>query len=520
MQHPSRFSRRRFMGASTVLAAGLVLPPAARVLAAEAPLRSDPFTLGVASGYPTATSVVLWTRLAPEPLIPGAGMGPESVPVQWEVASDEGFRSVVARGRAIATAEWSHSLHVEPRGLGAARTYWYRFTAGGIRSPVGRTRTAPAAGAATQKLRVDVACCAQYEHGYFSAYRHIAADAPDLVLHVGDYIYEYGPGPPRVRQHNSPEIRTLDEYRARYALYKSDRDLQAAHAAAPWMVLTDDHEVENDYAGEGAERDDAYAFLQRRTAAYRAYYENMPLPSRAQPTATQMRLYTQRAFGDLAAVTMLDNREYRSPSPCPPPDREGNTRRDGCTVRTAEQRTMLGAAQEAWLQTTLAATRSRWNLLAQGAVMSQIDQLPGEGQRFRTDGWDGFPAARARLAATLQKTRTANPMVLSGDIHAFMVGGLTQRADDPESPLVAPEFVATSISSNGINQGALDNWRKDNPRLLHANSEKRGYLRIDLTHERAHVDLVQVNDVTNENSGATVQRSYELAAGKPDINAV
>jgi alkaline phosphatase D len=490
------------------------------LLAAETRFRSSPFTLGVASGYPTAESVVLWTRLAPEPLSPGAGMGPEAVSVQWEIASDERFRSVVARGRAEASAEWGHSLHIEPRGLRPARDYWYRFIAGGIASPVGRTHTAPAAGAAIAKLRVDIACCAQYEHGYFSAYRHIAADNPDLVLHVGDYIYEYGPGPPRVRQHNSPEVQSLDDYRARYALYKSDGDLQAAHAAAPWLVMSDDHEVENDYAGDGAERDDAWTFLQRRTAAYRAYYENMPLPSRALPSDEQMRLYAQRAFGDLAAITMLDQREYRSPHPCPPPDREGNSRTTGCTQREAAQRTMFGATQEAWLESSLAATRCRWNLLAQGAVMTQIDQQPGAGQRFRTDGWDGYPAARTRFVETLRRTRTTNPVVFSGDIHAFMVGGVTQRADNPESPLVAPEFVATSVSSGGIQSRALDEWLKDNPRLLLANSEKRGYLRVDLTRERARIDLVAVDDVREKDSGVTVQRSYELTSGSPELNPV
>jgi alkaline phosphatase D len=265
-------SRRSFLAGSLAAAVtGSLAHPS--ILRASVPrFTSNPFVLGVASGYPTASGVVLWTRIVPSPLEPGGGVAPDAVvPVQWEVAADDRMSKVVRRGTEYATAEWAHSVHAEVEGLEPARDYWYRFTVGDARSVVGRTRTAQALGAAASRLRVSVASCQHYEHGYFSAYRHMLADELDLIVHVGDYIYEFSYGDNPVRSHGTPEPYTLEDYRIRYAIYKSDPDLAAAHAAYPWLVTWDDHEVDNDYAGEvSEENDDPEIFLARRAAAYRA----------------------------------------------------------------------------------------------------------------------------------------------------------------------------------------------------------------------------------------------------------
>jgi alkaline phosphatase D len=476
----------------------------------------DPFTLGVASGYPQGDTVVLWTRLAPSPLEPGGGLATAGViPVTWELATDEQMRNVVRGGVEYATPQWAHSVHVEPTGLEPARDYWYRFTAGTVRSPIGRTRTAPRADAANARLRIAVASCQQYEHGYFVAYRHLVADQPDLVLHLGDYIYEATWGQNLLRSHNAPEAFTLDDYRARHALYRGERELQAAHACCPWLVTWDDHEVENDYAGDTSEEDDARDwFLARRAAAYQAFYEHMPLPRRAVPFGADMRLFAQRSFGTLANVYMLDTRQYRSPLACTEPGRRTSRIAD-CAELRDPSRTKLGSVQEGWLSNRMGASRAAWNLFASGTVMAYIDEQPGPGERSWNDSWNGYPAARARFTDSLVRTRVANPIVLSGDIHAFLAANHHQVPHDRDSPLVASEFVATSISSQGIPQRALDERRAENPNLLFASSERRGYLRLDLTPQRLQADLVAMQSVADRNAGQFVQASFVVAAGKP-----
>ena len=265
---PTSVSRRAFVGAGLGVAASSALRPfAAR--ATDLRFATNPFTLGVASGYPEPNAIVLWTRLAPEPLVPGGGMPSAPVAVDWEIAQDERFAKVVRRGTTYATPDWGHSVHVEATGLEPARDYWYRFTSGGERSAVGRTRTAPAFGAALARLKLAVANCQYYEHGYYAAYRAMAATDLDLVVHVGDYIYEQR-GISRVRAHDAPEAFTLDDYRHRYSLYRLDADLQAAHAACPWMVCSDDHEVSNDYAADQAtDGEPPELFLARRASASR-----------------------------------------------------------------------------------------------------------------------------------------------------------------------------------------------------------------------------------------------------------
>jgi alkaline phosphatase D len=497
----------------------LSVTPARLLRAADAlKFKTDPFTLGVASGYPTAETVVLWTRLAPLPLAPRGGMPSEVVPVKWELAADEAFRQVVRSGTDYADPEWGHSVHVEVTGLEPARPYWYRFVAGGARSPAGRARTAPRRDDLVSRMRLAVASCQQFEHGYYAAYRHMSEDELDLVVHVGDYIYELSWGEQNVRSHGAPECYTLEDYRARYALYRGDRDLQAAHAACSWLVTWDDHEVDNDYADDVSEQDDEpELFLARRACAYKAWYEHMPLPRSAVPFGPHLRLYTQQNYGQLLNLFMLDERQYRSPQACPPPGRRGSSRVENCAELFLPERTKLGARQEAWLDARLEASKARWNLLAQGTVMAYVDEQPGPGERFWTDGWNGYPAARQRLLDSLVARRVSNPVVLSGDIHAFLAADLNQQPADPASPIVAAEFTTTSISSYGVPLKAIEERMADNPSLRFATPEYRGYLRLDVTPERLYAEMFGLEAPRDPNSRQRTVASFAVDSGRPGV---
>jgi len=504
-----QYSRRRIVGAGLGLASTQLLRPwYAR--AADIRFTSNPFTLGVASGYPEATAVVLWTRLALEPRAPGGGMPAAAVEVEWEVATDDAFRQIARRGSVYATPDWAHSVHVEATELMPSRDYWYRFTSGGERSIVGRTRTAAPRGEMPAEFKLAVTCCQHYEQGHYAGYRAMAEENLDLVVHVGDYIYE-GRGTSVVRSHDAPEAVTLDDYRERYAIYKSDPHLQAAHAAGPWMLTADDHEVANDYAGLHLGDFEPALVLARRAAAYQAYYEHLPLPRRLVPSGGRQRLYTQRSFGDLVTLCMLDGRQYRSLQAC------GGGDAAPCPELFAGQRTMLGAAQEEWLVATLGTSGTRWNLLGQQTLFAHFDQGDGDEHRYRVDSWNGYPAARARLVDFLATRRAANPVILSGDIHAFLVNDVNARADDLGSPIVATELVATSISSQGPRQQGFDSWRPKNPNVHLARSDQRGYLRLDVRPDRLHADLIGVDDVTRADSPTHVLASFDVADGTPGV---
>ncbi len=504
-------SRRKFLICTAGLAAAI---PLARLLA-QPRFERYPYTLGVASGYPTQQGVVLWTRLAPEPLA-GGGMPQAAVEVAWEVAADEAFRRIVARGTAIAAPEWAHSVHVEVTGLEPARWYYYRFHSGGAVSPAGRTRTAPAPGP-VERLRFAFASCQQYEQGYYVAYRHMAAEDLELVIHLGDYIYESSWGRNHVRKHGTGEPTTLEEYRNRYALYKSDDDLKTAHAASPWIVTWDDHEVDNDYAADRSrDLDPPEEFLARRAAAYRAYYEHMPLPKRMQPRGPDMRIYTRAGFGALATFHVLDDRQYRSYQVCPRPGRGGSNVVSGaeCPERLDPALTLLGAEQERWLYEGLAASPARWNVIAQQTLMAQADRKPGEGQSFWTDGWDGYPRARERLLGQLAERRVANPVVIGGDMHMSVVADLKTDFDDPKAPVVATEFVGTSITSQGMSQKAIESWRADNPHIHYANSTRRGYTTLELTAKRCITRLRAVNE-KDPDSPVRTSAAWTVEDGRP-----
>ena len=515
-----RIGRRAFLAGAIAASAGALASRAHGQSRRRGTARfaDTPFTLGVASGYPLPTSVVLWTRLAPTPLAPGGGMPREVVPVAWEVASDERMSQVVQRGVAYATSDWAHAVHVEVEGLEPGRWYWYRFQAGGVRSPAGRTRTAPARGAVPERLRFAYGSCQHYEQGYYNAYRDMRADELDLIVFLGDYIYETSWGRGHVRSHGSPEPHTLDDYRVRHALYKTDANLQSAHAMCPWIVTWDDHEVSNDYADD---RDEALHardwFLARRAAAYRAYYEHMPLRRQMAPFGPHLRLHHRLAFGDLAVFHVLDDRQHRGHQPCTPPGRGGSALvAEDCTARGESARTMLGADQERWLEDGLDRSRARFNILAQQTVMAQRDLKTGPGQHFWNDGWDGYPAARRRLLEYIGRRKPSNPVVIGGDVHSFWVTDLKPDFDDARSPVVATEFVGTSISSQASRTDAqLHPLMTDNPHLRFISAERRGYVRMDVTAERLRVDLRAMRSVTDPAAEGDTLASFVVESGRP-----
>ena len=503
------FSRRRFLQGLGAMA--VCTPPIAPPFV---PLRAQtyPFSLGVASGYPSPTGVVLWTRLTGE-------LSPSAVPVRWEVAADEAFKSVVRSGEALAQPEWLHSVHAQVAGLEADRWYWYRFTAGDTRSRAGRTRTAPPPGKVGGELRFAFASCQHYEQGYFGAYRHIVADGPDLIAFLGDYIYESSWGRDHVRSHGAPEPYSLEDYRNRHALYRSDPDLQDAHAACPWVLTWDDHEVDNDYADDRPEDGmDRASFLARRAAAYRAYYEHMPLPPSMQPHGADMHIYTRLDWGALARLHVLDCRQYRSRQACPRPKRRGGSNTvdvEACTRIDAPGRTMLGRRQERWLEAGLGDSPSAWNVIAQTTAMARFDQKPGPGRRAWTDAWDGYPAARTRLLETMVSKKVRNPVVIGGDVHSFNVSQLKLNYDDPSSPVVASEFVGTSLTSQAWPQERMNQYLPDNPHILLGDSRYRGYTRVDLTPQRWTASLRIMETVQKRDAPCSTLATYVVEDGKP-----
>jgi len=518
MYPTNRVERRALLRALAALAVAAVVPRAKAQPLARPRFQANPFSLGVASGYPAANGAVLWTRLAPLPQAPAGGMGPEPVAVQWEVAADEDFAKIAASGTEYATADWAHSVHVELAGLAPARQYWYRFRAGDVESPAGRLRTAPGAAARPARLRLALASCQQYEQGYYGAHRHLAADDPDLVIFVGDYIYEASWGRNHVRKHEAPDAVTLEDYRRRYALYKTDPDLQAAHAAAPWAVTWDDHEVANDYANEHSETaNDPAWFLARRAGAYKAWYEHMPVPRRMLPFGPHARIHSRLAWGTLASINVLDDRQYRTPQACPRAGRGGSNVVDAasCQGLLAPDRTLLGAEQLAWLRSGLASSRGRWNLIAQHSVMAQLDRRPGPGRDAWTDSWDGYPAERRALLEHMATRKTANPVVLGGDVHMFFVNDLKADFDDTKAPVLATEIVGTSISSQAGTQEALNRLLPDNPQVKFAASEHRGYTRLELTPEKLQVDLRAMETVQRRDANCSTLASFVVENGIP-----
>ena len=504
----SRFDRRGFLIAA---AAALAVPR----LWARPAFSGDPFALGIASGAPLPDGVVLWTRLAPDPLNADA-LPPAAIEVRWEIARDEAFRDIVRHGTTLAEPRFAHSVHVEADGLEPARWYWYRFMAGEAVSPVGRTRTAPAANSPVDRLRFAFASCQQYEQGFYAAHRHMAAEDLDLVVFLGDYIYESSWGSRHVRKHEGPEPYTLEQYRNRYARYKSDADLQRSHAAFPWLVTWDDHEVDNDYA-DGRSEDLDPNFLVRRAAAYQAYWEHMPLRRSALPNGPHMQLYGRHDFGGLARFHVLDDRQYRDHQVCPRLGRGGSNVVDDlkCPSRLETQRTLLGRWQEDWLYAGLSGSKAKWNIVAQQLLMAQTDRKPGPERQFWSDGWDGYPGARARLLQAIAERKPANPVVIGGDVHFNCVADLKVDFDDPNAPVVATEFCGTSITSQGPTQARLDLLRPENPHVRFANSEKRGYAVLELTEKRCLAQLRAIDSEKAADSPISTLAAFVVENGRP-----
>jgi len=511
---PFQANRRTFLAAasaSTLTWPFLHMP---RVEAADRIIRTAdyPFQLGIASGDPAPDGVVLWTRLAIDPL-QGGGMPQEDVPVRWQIATDEAMTKVVRKGTATASKDWAHSVHVEVQGLLPDRTYWYQFKMGDHTSPIGRTRTAPSGDAMLDRFRFAFASCQHYEYGYFTALRHLAGEDLNVVVHLGDYIYEGGISKNKARQHNSPEVESLDDYRNRYALYRSDSDLQAAHAAFPWIVTWDDHEFDNNYAGDVSEEPNVVAeqYLRRRADAYKAYYEHMPLRCSALPHGPLMQLYRNVTYGRLAQFSVLDTRQFRTDQPC------GDHNKPLCDGVFDPQATLLGPIQEKWLCDGLAASPSRWNILAQQVMMARVDRTPGDAVAYSMDQWAGYEVGRKRLLRFFADRQVSNPVVLTGDIHTNWVNDLKVNFDDENSPTVATEFVGTAITSGGDGaekRADTDGVLADNPFVKFYNAE-RGYVRCELTPEQWTTDFRVVPVVSKPQSPCLTRATFSVQSGRP-----
>ncbi len=516
-------SRRVFLGWSTALAALPLLNGRTDAAIARAfGFAGDPFTLGVAAGDPTDTGVVLWTKLAPTPLEPGGGMpGNAAVEVAWEVATDDAMRQVVRRGTTVATPQLGHSVHVEAEGLEPDRWYWYRFRAGDAESRIGRARTLPRADSTPEALRFAFASCSHYEQGHFNAYEHMAHEEVDLIFHLGDYIYEgtgervprEGRPDNRVRKHLGREIMSLDDYRIRHAQYKLDPHLQAAHAHCPWFVTWDDHEVENNYANAIAEDAgiDPADFLARRAGAYQAYYEMMPLRPASLPQGPRMQLYRKASFGRLAELMILDTRQYRTDQP------NGDKLAALNEAATDPKATMLGAEQKGWLESRLIASPGTWNVLAQQVMMGMVDVRAEPGDQFSMDQWPGYAHERVELGQFLQDRRVLNPVVLTGDIHTNWVNDLRVHDRQPETPVVATEFVVTSITSGGDGGDAPERRAlamAGNPGVRYFNNQ-RGFVRCTVTPQAWQSDYMVVEKVSEPDSPVIKRASFVVEAGRP-----
>ncbi|MFP5068168.1 alkaline phosphatase D family protein [Pseudonocardia nantongensis] len=448
---------------------------------------ADPFGLGVASGDPAPDGMVLWTRLAPDPSSQDGGMPPRPVEVDWEVAEDDRFARVVQRGTATAAPQDAHSVHVELTGLAPGREYHYRFRAGGHLSPPARTRTAPAPCAAVPALTVAVASCANYGSGHFTAYRALAADAPELVLHLGDYLYENdGDG---VRDPGGPEPEDLAGYRRRHAHQRTDPDLRAAHAVAPWLVVWDDHELVNNWAGA-----EGKIAPRRRAAAFKAYWEHMPLRRASVPRGIDMLLYRRIGWGSLATFHMLDTRQYRKPGG-----------------------SITGAAQERWLLDGFRDSTAGWDVLGQ-----QVFFAPrSDGGKRQT--WDAHPDSRDRVVRGWTDAGVRNAVVLTGDEHEHYANELPADPGEPDGRIVGTELVTTSVTSGGDgsdtseDDGGGDGGGGDDPHIRFR-ADRRGYLLARFEPGLLRADFRTVERVTEPGAPVRTAASFTVPDREPGLH--
>jgi alkaline phosphatase D len=510
--------RREFLLDLTRLAALSAMVPNDWRVRRRARFADDPFALGVASGEPTSSGATLWTRLAPSPLEPFGGMNGARFMVDWEIADDEAFAAVVAKGQAAAIPELSYSVHVDVNGLAPDRWYFYRFHSGLTTSPVGRVRTTPAA-AARVPLRLAVASCQHWENGLYTAHEHLAREDIDLVAFLGDYIYETGPGVAGPRRHATPEAMTLDGYRLRYAQYKTDPALQAVHARFPWVLITDDHEVDNNYAGDYSV--DAMVSTEsmraRRAAAYQAWWEHQPVRLPRPESWANLRTFRRLDWGDLARVHLLAGRQYRSDQACDDGDRV-----TPCGDWADPKRTMLGNAQERWLSDGLASSKQHWQVLANQVMLAGFDRDPGPKKNYHMDKWSGYPAATERLLASIAAHAPNRTITISGDIHSNWVNELHTGFARPDRPIVAAEFVGTSISSGGDGSArsfVSEAQLRDNPQLKWQNN-RRGYIICRADEDAWYADYRTVPFVTKPGAPVETPSRWRVEHGRPGIVAV
>ncbi|MBH5334381.1 alkaline phosphatase D family protein [Streptomyces pactum] len=536
----SSLSRRTAVTA--VAATAAVLPFATGLSAARAEDAGPAFLHGVASGDPLSDGVLLWTRVTPEPgAVPGSGRGPE-VAVEWEVAEDESFGTVVAKGTVRTSAATDHTVKADVRGLRPATPYFFRFSAGGAQSPTGRTLTAPAGHQTPGSVRFGVVSCSNWEAGHFAPYRHLAARRDlDAVLHLGDYIYEYATGtyPEEeyvVRQHSpAHEITTLADYRARHGQYKTDADLQALHRAHPVIAIWDDHEFANDAWSGGAENHTAGAegdWAARVAAAKQAYFEWMPVrPSTAGTTYRRLR------FGSLADLHLLDLRSFRSQQAAV-----------GSGAVDDPDRTLTGRAQLDWLKSGLAASDAAWKLVGTSVMISPVAfgslpahllepiaellGLPKGGLAVNTDQWDGYTDDRRELLAHLTDRSITNTVFLTGDIHMAWANDVPVKAATyPLSRSAATEFVVTSVTSDNLDDllhvepGTLSvvaatAIKAANRHVKWVDMDHHGYGVLDVTADHAQMDYFTVSDRTDPQASSAWARSYRTRSGTQRVERV
>ncbi|MFY2788888.1 alkaline phosphatase D family protein [Rhodococcus sp. MALMAid1271] len=514
-------TRRQFLTWSALVGALAFTPELAGATAhAQSVVTPDyPFRLGVASGDPLPDSVVLWTRLATDPFAPLGGMIPGVVPVRWQIAADERFANITREGIELGTELDGWSIHVDVRGLDSAREYFYRFLVGPHASPVGRTKTAPAVGQPLSRLDFAWASCQKWEDGYFGAYQDLAASNPDVVFFLGDYIYEYAikdqgarQGEPRTES-AARETMVLSDYRDRYALYKADENLAAAHASAPFVSTFDDHEVDNNWASQiSQDNDDPREFLLRRADAFKAWWENTPVRANLKPVGPDMKVYRRFTFGDLVDFSVLDTRQYRS-------DQAHGDGEHAQDAETADpSRTITGAAQEQWILDGFASP-STWNFLAHQTVISDLARGIGSERKVGMDPWSGYEASRHRILDGARDRGTKNVASIVGDIHRTIVSELRRDYQDGVSPVQGVEIATTSIAS-GKDGADVDSAgaaiAEASPHVKYGNA-RRGYLRSTLTNTEWHSEVRVLDAVSTPGKAVRTAATVTVPEGRPEI---
>ncbi len=479
-----------------------------------------PFTLGIASGDPTSGGFVLWTRIAPHPFDPDA-LSAGRFPVTWEVATDQSFKNLIQSGVSYAYKKNAYAVHTTVYGLKPNYQYFYRFHVGGETSPTGRAKTLPIIGAKTEKFRFATACCQSITDGHFAAYRDIASMDLDLLLHTGDYIYEqdWVGGDRRLP---IEEALDLKGYRELYAAYKIDPLLQAAHASSCWMTIWDDHELENDWGGDYSPdyRDlanGAEAFVRRKAAAFKAYFEHMPLGLEARPARNKLRLNRRAIVGDLVQFDLLDCRQYRSPPACENEPRTFRGFTELCSEALSAERSMLGADQQVWLDRGLGHFPVKWNALVQTTQFAPFDFLKGPTTAFDMDVWDGFSANRQQIIDTMVQRNIENAVSLGGNIHAFYSGLVHQNPFDATTKPIMTEIVSTSLSSGGGGDARYENTISQFGENLSANffeNRKRGYVLSEVTPKEWTSQLRTVNNPYDPASDCETLRTVTIESGK------